>query len=256
MVAAHLHAVRRAAGRFVRANQAASSAVNRRATRRVDGSQAVAGIVHDALRPGMTVIDVGGGRRPLVPLELKRELGLRVIGVDIDGRELAAAPEGAYDQAVEADIAKVHGLDGVADLIFSRSVAEHVYDTPGMVATSYRALRPGGVAIHFMPNKFAFFALVNRAVPDSIRTRLLYGTDPGSSGRLVFPPFYRKTYPSAVERLMREVGFSEVEVRCYYRADYLSFLLPAHLVYVGWQLVNQRLDNRNLCESFTVIARR
>jgi ubiquinone/menaquinone biosynthesis C-methylase UbiE len=248
--------VRRAARSFVRANQSASSAVNRRLTGRVDGSRAVAGIVHDALRPGMTVIDVGGGRSPLIPVEMKRELGLRVIGLDIDGAELAAAPEGAYDEAIEADVAKLDGHDGVADLIFSRSVAEHVYDTPGMFSTSYRVLRPGGVAIHFMPNKFAFFALVNVAVPDSVRTRLLYGTDPGSAGRPVFPPLYRKTYPSAVERLLRDAGFTDIETRCYYRADYLSFLLPAHLVYVGWQLANQRFDNRNLCESFTVIARR
>ncbi len=48
------------------------------------------------LRPQMTVIDVGGGKRPALSLERKVALELRVIGFDISRSELEAAPQGSY----------------------------------------------------------------------------------------------------------------------------------------------------------------
>jgi len=52
------------------------------------------------LKPHLVVWDIGGGKRPLIDLELKRRLGLKVVGLDLSESELARAPEGSYDEVV------------------------------------------------------------------------------------------------------------------------------------------------------------
>src|SRR5690606_240611 len=56
------------------------------------------------VEPGMTIYDIGGGKNPFLSAERKAELGVRVVGLDIDAGELARAPAGAYDDTVCADI--------------------------------------------------------------------------------------------------------------------------------------------------------
>jgi 2-polyprenyl-6-hydroxyphenyl methylase/3-demethylubiquinone-9 3-methyltransferase len=243
-------------GQLIHANRTASDRFSARYPDRIDGSQQIARIVLEHVEPGMSLFDVGGGKVPLLRPELKRRLEVTVTGVDIDADELARAPEGAYDRTIASDIATLEGHDEEADLLYSRSVAEHVERPEAMFATAFRLLRPGGLSIHFMPNKWALFALVNRALPHTVRERMLYGTQPEQRARGCFKPYYRRTYPSAIERMLGEIGYSQVDVVPYYHADYLSFVVPLHVAYVGWQNMNRRLRARNLCESFIVLARR
>src|SRR5690242_5030721 len=44
------------------------------------------------LAPGKRVVDIGGGRSPVIGLDLKKQLGLHVTGVDINADELELAP--------------------------------------------------------------------------------------------------------------------------------------------------------------------
>jgi 2-polyprenyl-3-methyl-5-hydroxy-6-metoxy-1,4-benzoquinol methylase len=65
---------------------------------RIDGNQ---NFIHEFvtpyLTPGAVVYDVGGGKQPMIPVESKARLGIRVVGLDIDEKELHFAPAGAYD---------------------------------------------------------------------------------------------------------------------------------------------------------------
>src|SRR5438093_9838878 len=85
------------------------------------------------LTPGLRVLDVGGGRFPAVALETKRQLDLHVVGLDISGAELARAPRGAYDSVVVGDVASV-SIPGKYDLVFSRTLLDHVADPPAAIA--------------------------------------------------------------------------------------------------------------------------
>jgi len=78
----------------------------------LDGNQDFLRIALQSLQPETTVWDLGGGKRPLIAPQLKRKLNLQVVGLDIDGAELAAAPAGAYDKVVTADIAAYRGHRG------------------------------------------------------------------------------------------------------------------------------------------------
>src|SRR6266436_9618263 len=72
------------------------------------------------LKSGAVIYDIGGGKNPILSLNEKRRLGLRVVGIDIDAKELAAAPAGAYDEAICCDITEYCG-GGDADLVICQA---------------------------------------------------------------------------------------------------------------------------------------
>src|SRR6266436_4643130 len=77
---------------------------------RIDGNQ---NFIHEFVTPYLTpdalIYDVGGGKQPMIPVATKQRLRIRVVGVDIDQKELGAAPAGAYDATVCCDITKYRG---------------------------------------------------------------------------------------------------------------------------------------------------
>src|SRR5213075_133047 len=59
--------------------------------------------VASVISPGSAIVDVGSGRSPAVPVDL-RPPDCRYVGLDISASELAAAAPCSYDEAVVADL--------------------------------------------------------------------------------------------------------------------------------------------------------
>lgn len=223
--------------------------------RRGAGSSDFQAALESCLRPGLVILDVGGGKTPAVTPELKVSLGAQVIGIDISQEELSAAPAGSYDRTICADIAAAVSLPE-ADLAIAHSVTEHVRDPHAMYRNIFAALRPGGVSISYLPNKLAAHALVNSLLPHRLTRALLKTFHWESSDALGFKAYYRYCYPSAMERLLRQAGFEAMEFRIHYRSQYGNFFVPLHTCELLWQLFTSRCRIRNLCEGFTVTARK
>lgn len=223
--------------------------------RRGDGTVDFLAAVRSALRPGMVMLDVGGGKRPTIAPDLKASLGLQVIGVDISEEELNAAPPGCYDHVVCGDVTKATALPE-ADLAIARSVTEHVSNPSAMYLNILRALRPGGLLISYVPNKFAPYALVNAVLPNRVTKVLLSFFHWESKEETGFPALYRHCYPSRFETLLLGVGFTDVRIHPAYRSEYCNFFLPLHASELIWQLFTSRWGRRNLCETFTVVAKK
>ena len=118
-------------------------------------------VLPSLLKSGLRVLDVGGGKHPAISLQTKRELGLHIVGLDVSQTELAQAPAGAYDAIVVGDAAAVE-IPGQYDLVFSRSVFEHVENPRDAFANLARVLAPGGMMTHVVPCRNAPFAIANR----------------------------------------------------------------------------------------------
>lgn len=221
--------------------------------RRGDGTVDFMTAIRSALRPGMVVMDVGGGKRPAIAPDLKASLHVWVIGVDISQEELNAAPPGGYDQIVCGDVATATALPE-AELAICRSVTEHVRDPNAMYLNIFRALRPGGFLISQVPNKFAPYALLNAALPNQLTKVLLGFFHWETKEETGFPALYRYCYPSRLESLLLDVGFRGVRIHPSYRTEYCNFFLPLHACELAWQLFTSRFNRRNLCEAFTVVA--
>jgi 2-polyprenyl-6-hydroxyphenyl methylase/3-demethylubiquinone-9 3-methyltransferase len=206
------------------------------------------------LQPGQRVLDVGGGKNPAISLQRKQDLGLRVVGLDVSEGELLQAPPGAYDAIVVGDVATV-SIPGNYDLIFSRSVLEHVAEPRVAVANLAGVLSSGGIMAHVMPCRNAPFAILNRWLGNRTARRLLFAISPEKRDDSGFEAYYRECTPARLSELMRASGLEVINVTPYYRSDYTSFFAPLYTLEMLRQALMSRGGLKNCAESFAIVAR-
>jgi 2-polyprenyl-6-hydroxyphenyl methylase/3-demethylubiquinone-9 3-methyltransferase len=212
-------------------------------------------VVPRLLRPGLRVLDVGGGRAPCVDVATVRRLDLHVTGFDVSAGELASAPQGSYNAMIVGD-AGGQPISGCYDLIFSRTVLEHVADPRAALSNLAAALAEGGVMAHFVPCRNAPFAVLNRLLGERFSQRLLWSVYPETKGIAGFPAYYRDCVPSRMAAACRDVGLEVVETEPYFASEYLRFFAPAHLLDLCRQVFLQTLGATDLAETFVIIARK
>jgi hypothetical protein len=118
-------------------------------------------------------------------------------------------------------------------------------------------LRPGGRTIHFVPGRYALFALAARLLPFRFVLKLLHFAIPGSIGVVEFDVHYDHTDPIALERVFREAGFRDVKVTwTAAQAGYFRPFLPAYVLVGLYQAAVTLLGARRLAAYVTVDARR
>jgi 2-polyprenyl-3-methyl-5-hydroxy-6-metoxy-1,4-benzoquinol methylase len=221
-----------------------------------DGQQAfIDQLVPMYLRPGQTIFDVGGGKRPYLDADRKALFRATVIGLDIDGDELVRAPNGCYDRTVMADIATYQG-NGEADLVICQAVLEHVQNVPGAMAAIASILAPGGRALIFVPCRNALFARLNVVMPEGLKQSLLKRTDDRQSAAQGFPSFYRSCTPSSLSELASHAGLVVERREIYWHSSYFYHLLPAYLLWRGWSLAAWAGKREDFCETFTLVLRK
>ena len=199
--------------------------------------------IRGTFRPGMTILDLGSGRRPTIPIE-DRPPDCRYIGLDISREELERAGRGAYDEIWVADATElVPELVDRVDLVVSWLVLEHVKPLDGAIENVRRYLRPGGSFVAQFSGTFAFFALVNMIIPHRLAaflvTRLL-----GRAKGGVFPAHYHHCWYSALRRIFRPWRRAEIDP-LYLGANYLRFLPilgRIYLVYEDWAVRTRQRD--------------
>jgi SAM-dependent methyltransferase len=132
------------------------------------------------------VLEIGGGRGPLLSREEAAAAGIALTVNDIDARELSLAPphleKACFDIAGEVDPIWA----GRFDLVISRMVMEHVRDAPRAWANMRALLAPGGVALAFHPTLYATPFLMNWLAPEALTAPVL---------RRFFPTRHDGDYP-------------------------------------------------------------
>jgi SAM-dependent methyltransferase len=178
-----------------------------------------------ATRPQPRLLEVGGGRSPLLTAEDVERLGADYTVNDIDAGELARAP--AWVDTLHGDIADpalgAGGSEGSFDLVFAKLVFEHVADPANAYRTIARLLRPGGVFVNLIPTLYAPPFVVNRLLTEGVSARVLRWAMPNRNDEEVpkFPAYYRWcTSTPRTERKLREVGFDSCVVMPFYGHAY------------------------------------
>jgi ubiquinone/menaquinone biosynthesis C-methylase UbiE len=210
----------------------------------------------NALPPGATVVDVGGGRKCAFARYRNPASGVRVVAVDVSAEELALNAD--VDLTVVADVTeRLPFGDNEVDLVVSRSVIEHLRRPQAFFDEAARVLKPGGLTIHVVPSRFAPFAIANQILSRRISSRLLRMLIPGSEGVLGFPAFYEQTYPSAFRRMLARSRLDVIELRVgYYQADYFNFFVPLFVLSAAYELIVSTLRLENLAANMLVLARK
>ena len=245
---------------------------NRRASRTFDkyfvpNSWKIDGLqdyVHEVVPPliqnDSRICDVGGGKRPFVGLEVPKQKGHHIIGIDIDKTELDAAPQGVYDKVIVSDIGatilppEVTKKAVKADLIICEAVLEHVADNAQAVRNIAGLADDGGKIALFIPSRNALFAIVNRYLPEKLKRAILFTIFPETAHAQGFPAFYDHCTPREMRRLFEANGVRVDTLKCYYFSTYFSFFLPAHMFWRLFQLISYVFLRENAAESFSIVG--
>src|ERR1700722_2373398 len=159
------------------------------------------------------LLEIGGGRGPLLRPAEAASAGIAVTVNDIDARELAMGPaefnKAQFDIAGDVDPA----WHGQFDLIVSRMVMEHVRDGRRAWTNKAALLAPGGVAMAFHPTLYAPPFAINLVFPDAITAPVLrfFFSNRHEGDYPKFPARYEFcfTNPAKVAPMLKSCGFSE-----------------------------------------------
>lgn len=169
------------------------------------------------------VLEVGGGRGPMFSSAEANALGIDYSINDIAQEELDASPaDFAPDHKVLFDIGGPLTPEGQFDLVFSKTVLEHVTDTMRAHRNTYQLLRTGGVALHFYPTLYSPPFVANWLLPERISSVLLRHL--GATHKK-FPARYDHcTSTRSLAEDLRRVGYSEVELVPFWGHGYFDRL--------------------------------
>jgi SAM-dependent methyltransferase len=223
---------------------------------RVDGNSDFRNtFVTKYLHAGMTLYDIGGGKRPFISSDIKEKLELSIVGIDISQDELRQAPPGIYDRQLSCDIALFNGA-GDGDIAVCQAVLEHVRDNDGAFRGIASCLRSGGVACIFVPSQNALFARLNLMLPQGVKEFLLFHIYPSTRTTQGFPSFYDKCTPADFAKLAGKYDLEVLEVRHYYVSKYFSFFVPMYALWRIWFLLFYSLKGTQAAETFSIALRR
>jgi SAM-dependent methyltransferase len=212
------------------------------------------GFVERALRPGIAVLDIGGGRSPTIPPP-RRPADSHYVGLDASTEELETAPPGSYDETVAAAAETLQvDLVGRFDLIVSWQALEHFRDLPTAADAFHRYAADGGWFVACLSGRNALFAVGNRILPGSVGRKVV--------SRLMRRPLdsvFPAHYDHCTARGLRETfaGWSEVNVVPLWRgADYFAPFPRLRSTYVRYEdwAIGRGLDN--LATHYVIAARK
>ena len=210
------------------------------------------------LYPGISVLDVGSGRKPTVPLD-QRPAECHYVGLDISAEELQTASPGDYSETWVSDITGSESrLIGRFDLILSFQALEHIKRLDLAFIQMHRYLKPGGVFLVQFSGRFAGYSILNQIVGHRI-AKLLLKIAHGRKPESVFPAHYNQCWHSALCRLM--ASWDEFDVIPIFRgATYFVFthkqLRWLYPITSGWYLAYERCSmlNPNLASHYIIEA--
>ena len=198
-------------------------------------------------RPGI-VLEAGGVDRPV----LHRSADYEFIGLDIDERPECAR---LYDRFIVQSIEDP--LPRNVDMIISFTLLEHVPNNTASLKAMYHGLSGGGGTHHYVPSGLHPYSLALRAIGPRLQRRLVPILRPGTKDVTGYPAFFDLCTPRAMAEAFRTVGFTEIDVQPFYRAnDYFAFFTPAFIIVTLYENVCRWLDLRALASGFVISARK
>lgn len=172
--------------------------------------------------PNAKILELGGGRLPSFTLSQLPDNVASYTVNDIDPAELEMTSD-EYDKACFDVIGDVSTFEGQFDVVFSRTLIEHVSDGFKMHQNIVKLLKPGGTAFHMAPTLYALPFVVNKWFPETISRALLYLFFPRRKAeKSKFPAHYSWCYGNRdkMTDMLVRAGFSNASIRTFYGHAY------------------------------------
>lgn len=195
-----------------------------------------------------TILEAGGVDRPV----LNRSPNFEFVGLDIDERPNCAQ---LYDSFIVQSIE--HPLPVKADIIISFTLLEHVPNNTAAIKAIYEALSEGGKTHHYVPSGMHPYSLALRAIGPRLQRFLIPILRPGTESVTGYPAFFNLCTPQAMKDAFHSVGFTEIDIYPFYRAnDYFAFFTPAFIIVTLFENACALFNVRSLASGFVISARK
>jgi methionine biosynthesis protein MetW len=173
--------------------------------RRYEPEPKLSSLIFEHVQPATHCLDVGCGSGNSYAPEVNRRAA-SYVGVDVSGDAVAAARAAGLDARVISDAAELPLEDESFDLVLGVEVLEHLFSPHRAAAEIRRVLRLGGSLVASAPN-VAYWRH---------RANLLFGLWNPAGDELAIEqpwrdPHIRFFTPRTMERMLRFVGFGQVE---------------------------------------------
>jgi SAM-dependent methyltransferase len=207
--------------------------------------------------------EIGGGRDPLfTPGRLITE-GLSLTVNDIDQLELDFAPRGLKTARfdIAGDLSEPDARRASYDLMFSRMVFEHVDGVEQAWANCHRLLKPGGVALAFIPTLWAPVFTVNHLIPERLSRRIVHALYPArrdGGGDPKFPALYDQCYSASrrIAPMLARAGFADTHIQPFWGHGYFERLPVLRDADALFNRIAARIDWRLMTTYAYIVARK
>ena len=199
----------------------------------------------------LNVIDVGGGKNPLIPFSIKTKFHQRITGFDIDETELLEAPAAYYDEIICADLTRFVG-NGDYDLIICQATLEHIRDNAASFQAFSSMLERGGKLILFCPSRRAIYTIINRLLPQKLKEKLLYTIFPSTERDQGFPAFYNQATIAEFTALAAKNGLDLLEKQAYFHSNYFTFFFPLYFLWRIYTIIMVVIFGGAFAETFSL----
>jgi hypothetical protein len=236
---------------FVRFNKRLSAYCERKWPRTFGGDncthELLSRIGNDiAVHKPRRILECGGIDRPL----LEKSARYAYVGIDIEDKPRCYA---VYDEFYVRSVEQPFGTQ--VDMVISNTLLEHVRNNRDAVRQMHAALTVRGTTHHYVPSKYHPYSLILRIIGPRLQKRLIGLLRPEGTEVSGYPAFFDQCSPREMERLFEAAGFSEVDIRPFYRAnDYFDFFFPAYLVITAFENLCRALRWRFWCSGMVITA--
>ena len=195
-----------------------------------------------------SILEVGGIDRPL----LKKDSGFTYDGLDIESRERCYD---IYDhfivQSIEDNIKKKY------DCIISSTLLEHVPNNAEGFHSIFNALNASGATHHYLPSKWHPYAMALRMIGPKLQQRLIPILRPHAVEVTGYPAYFNHCSPVGMRKLLRERGFTQIDIKAYFRAnDYFAFFVPLFVIVSAFENLCKKMGWEIFASGFVMSAKK
>jgi SAM-dependent methyltransferase len=194
--------------------------------------------IHQRVTRASTVLDIGCGREApalcKLAMRIKMGIGIDPVVQPVSCDNITALP-GFADRIPLADSS--------VDVVYSRSVLEHLADPLSVFREVQRVLRPGGRFLALTPSLWDYATVLARLIPNSLHPWIVRHTE-GRSENDTFPTHYQANTEKQLRRLALRSGL-ELEAVSYLNQypGYLVFSRPLFLLGMAYERLTSRFHS-------------
>jgi SAM-dependent methyltransferase len=190
------------------------------------------------------LLDAGCGREASL-LKIFKDKAEKLIGIDIV--EFNPNAQDTFIELLTDNLSNISLKNESVDIVFSRSVLEHLKEPLPVYSEIYRILRYGGYFIFLTPNLYHYTAVIAKLIPNRFHPWIVSRT----KGRIyedTFPVYYKSNTFKSINYFSKIVGFKIISFK--YTGQYPSYFIFNSVLFLLATMYEKLLDKLDILRIF------